>query len=224
MHWKMLKAILFDLDGTIIDTEKNAAEAVYDCFRQWGIHVDPADATYVTGRTWDNAFEFLFKKYPLPIPAAEAATLIKQAYRDSIERNLIQVPGSVQAIRSLAGKYRMALVSGSSRSDITWALKTLGVLDFFEFVLGAEDYPRSKPAPDGYLRALEIMKVPPDQALIFEDSEAGIRSALSTGSKVVAITGTNHFAQDHSKAHHRIPDLTCVNSTWIEELMRRKQK
>lgn len=213
-----ITTILFDLDGTLVDTEPAAAAAINECLSEWGIPADPSDAAVITGRTWATAFDFLFKKYPLPLPAQEAGEAMLTRYRLKLETHLRIVPGSAQAVAALAERYPLALVSGSHRSEIIWALDRLNVRHHFQFILGAEDYPRSKPAPDGYLKALEMLRAKAENTLIFEDSSAGIQSALAAGTQVVAITGTNHFNQDVSLAHHRIPDLTGVTPEWVKSI------
>lgn len=213
-----IQAIIFDLDGTLIDTEPTAVLAVKECFAEWKIEIHLDDASYLTGRTWENAFTFLFDKYTPPIPLPEAKKTLLARYRQKIKANLSTVPGSVQAIQSLAKKYPLALVSGSGRSEILWALTQLQIIHHFQFILGAEDYPRSKPQPDGYLKAMKILGKSPESCLVFEDSTAGIASARAAGTWVVAVTSTNHFKQDLALAHVKIKDLTPVNINWISEL------
>jgi HAD superfamily hydrolase (TIGR01509 family) len=210
--------ILFDLDGTLIDTEPSAAKAVEESFSSWGFNLDPTDAAQVAGRTWQVAFDFLFGKYPPQIPRGEAERLILEKYRSEIENHLIIIPGAVTAVLDLSKSYRIGLVSGSFRREILWALERLGVRDRFEVVLGAEDYPRSKPAPDGYLLGLEKLGVQAADCLIFEDSFAGIQSGKSAGAQVVAIRCSNHFGHDTSHADHHIQDLTGVSTIWVRSL------
>lgn len=204
-----VQTILFDLDGTLIDTEPTAAKAVQDCFKEWDLQVTEEDAAYVTGRTWNSAFTYLFSKYSIPVPAEDAKRQMKERYRTVLETELCVVPGSVQAVQALASRFPLGLVSGSSRADILWALKKLDIEKHFQVILGAEDYPRSKPQPDGYLKAVETLKADPKSCLVFEDSTAGIASARSAGLWVAAITSTNHFNQDTSQAHFKIKDLTA---------------
>ena len=206
------------MDGTIVDTEPAAAKAVLECFAGWGLQLEQEDARYVAGRTWSSAFEFLFRKYQLPISEEKASHLIMERYREALALDLKRVPGSVEAIRSLVGHFKLALVSGSRRNEILWILDKLEIRDCFQVILGAEDYPHSKPEPDGFLKALEMMKEDPASGLVFEDSEAGIASGRAAGLWVVAVTSTNHFDYDLSGAHEKIRDLTGVTPAWISSL------
>ncbi len=210
--------VIFDLDGTIVDTELTAARVIQEVFLEWKIEIDPQDATFVTGRKWEVAFEFLFQKYSLPVSYEVAQGLCMDRYRQALRDHLQIVPGSVDAIRQLAEHFPLGLVSGSGRQEILWALKKLQIETHFQVILGAEDYPRSKPSPDGYQKALKLLKAEPNSCLVFEDSSAGITSAIDAGTWVVAITSTNHFQQKLTQAHFAIHDLTGVNEKWIQEL------
>lgn len=219
----MINTILFDLDGTLVDTELAAAKAIDACFAGWGIQIDKLDASYITGRTWELSADFLASKYKLPVTAPQACEIMVAVYRETLKTEITIVPGGADAVRALAKHgHKLALVSGSRRADILWALGKLDIHAHFEVVLGAEDYPRSKPAPDGYLKALQLLgNRDPKRTLVFEDSQPGIASALAAGCWVTAITGTNHFKQDTSHAHHHIVDLTCVTAQWVIDLGRR---
>ncbi len=216
----LIRAILFDLDGTLIDTERAAERALDECMRGWGLNPDPRDAEFITGRTWESAFQFLFSKYEIPIPGPQAKREILTRYRAAVESDPQWVPGAAEAVRALATEYRLALVSGSFRHEILWALEKLGVREHFEVVLGAEDYPRSKPAPDGFLKAMDLLGMMPSECLVFEDSQAGVKSGRDAGAFVAVIESTNHFAQDTSLAHWRIPDLRGVSPSWVRSLAR----
>jgi sugar-phosphatase len=123
----------------------------------------------------------------------------------------------VAAIRDFAQHFRLALVSGSHRADVLWALRKLAVDQYFELIYGAEDYTHSKPSPEGYLKALKNLGVAPEDALIFEDSVAGLASAEAAGVRAVAITCTNHFGHDQSKAHLKIEHFAGVDSSWVKK-------
>ena len=81
----------------------------------------------------------------------------------------------------------MAVVSGSPRESVLKTLEYLGIRDLFPVVVGAEDYPRGKPAPDPFLIAANLLNVPPSECLVFEDADLGIESAIAAGMKWVRI-------------------------------------
>lgn len=214
----MINAIIFDMDGTLVDTELAAAKAVEECFLAWDHKVTAKDAHFVTGRTWETALKYLFAKYP-PMVSLETATLkVLESYRKKIETDLVEVPGARESVRALAVDYPLALVSGSHRQEIFSIVARLGITDCFKVILGAEDYPNSKPAPDGFLKAAHLLGVRAEKTLVFEDSVAGIEAGLAAKMQVCVITMTNHFGQDTKKGHHFIPNLTLVNPDWVKAL------
>jgi HAD superfamily hydrolase (TIGR01509 family) len=214
----VIKTIIFDMDGTLVDTELAAAKAVEECFAAWNHRISADDAQFVTGRTWELACEYLFKKYPPPVGPVKATELLLEKYRARIETDLIEVPGARIAVRDLAEEYPLALVSGSHRREILSILERLGIRDCFRVVLGAEDYPRSKPAPDGFLKALSLLSADPASTLVFEDSVAGIAAGLAAKLQVCVITSTNHFGANTDNGHHFVPDLVCVDRNWVKAL------
>jgi HAD superfamily hydrolase (TIGR01509 family) len=213
----MIRTVLFDLDGTIIDSEPLAIQAIVDCSAQWGLSISRDDAAFVAGKKWELAFDHLFRAYNFPLPREEAAARIMGRYQEILQGSLRVVPGVVEAIQDFSAHFQLAMVSGSNRDDVHWALRQLGVHGHFRCILGAEDYPLSKPAPDGFLKAIQLLGADPRETLAFEDSAAGIASALAAGVRVTAIESTNHFKHDQSGAQARIPDFSGVRADWVRK-------
>jgi HAD superfamily hydrolase (TIGR01509 family) len=213
----VIKTILFDLDGTIIDTEPQAYQAILELTKEWGVGVTKEDAASVAGKKWEVAFDLLFQKHQMPHPKEVASQKIIQRYQQLVRAKPTIIPGVVEAIQDFAEHFELALVSGSHRADILWALDYLNVRQHFPVILGAEDYPLSKPAPDGYLKALELLSARAEHSLIFEDSSAGIASAHAAKVKVVAISSTNHFQHDQSSAQAIIPDFRGIDARWVKK-------
>ena len=213
-----IQGVIFDLDGTIVDTEGTAQSVIEEALLAWGLKLDVSHRGLVSGRTWAAGFDILFERYAVPVPRAEAEHEILARYRAATSRELLVIPGVVKAIRALAGTYPLALVSGSHRREILFALDRLKVRDLFTHIFGAEDYPRSKPAPDGFLKAIEALKVSPSQCLVFEDSAAGIAGARAAGLQVVAVTHANPFGESHSAAHSSIANFEGVDVEWVRRL------
>ncbi len=210
-----IRAVIFDLDGTLVHTEHLATEVLLDTYAGWGVPITESDAATITGRTWELAQDLLMKRFKIPVSREEALNTLLAGYRSRLAQGIPAVPGGADAVRALHGHFPLALVSGSHRSEIALALQSLGIEDRFDFYLGAEDYPRSKPEPDGFEAAMKRLGLKPKEVLVFEDSTAGIASARSAGCWTVAITATNTIGLDQSAAHERIVDLRGVNPEWI---------
>jgi HAD superfamily hydrolase (TIGR01509 family) len=211
----LIRTLIFDLDGTIVDTEPTAARVIREVFSHWNLSLHPDDADYICGRKWEVVFDFLYSKYQIPVPKTLAAEKVMEGYRSALAVELPVVPGSVNAIRELSQTFPIGIVSGSHRREIEWAINQLGIASCFRFILGAEDYPKSKPAPDGYHKALEIMKEKAENTLVFEDSWAGIEAARKAGMWVVGVEAANHLGHDQSAAHQRISDFRDINANWV---------
>lgn len=205
--------VFFDLDGTLVDTERVAVETLEAYFREKGMPIRPADRDAIIGRKWSWGVEYLLQRYPAP-PGANAAIVeaeVLQRYRQRLRAELPPMLGAKEFVESLAGRCRLICVSGSHRSDIQFALEASGVWHHFERIVGCEDYDQSKPSPEAYLTALAQAGVAADQAIVFEDSEAGVRSALMAGLKVIRVG--KHAVPIHAPSlvgeieHYRDPRL-----------------
>ena len=188
-----------------------------DCSQKWGIAVTKEEAGTVVGRKWDEAFDILFSHHFIPVSREEATRQVVERFQEIVRRDVVFVPEVKRAIEDFAQNFRLALVSGSHRADVLWALDKLGVTKLFEVVYGAEDYPRSKPSPDGYLKALKTMKVDAKEAVVFEDSVPGLASAEAAGIRSVAITSTNHFHHDQGLAQEHIADYKGIDAAWVRK-------
>lgn len=214
----MATCVLFDLDGTIVDTEAVAAETLQTIFKNHGFRLSQEEALSCFGKKWDTAFAYLKNRYPIE---KKEGLLLKEAldlYRNKITSHLTTIPGAVEKIRDLHGKIKLGLVSGSLKADIEHVLTVLKIRNCFELVLGAEDYKESKPSPEGYLLALKKLKCESSQTLVFEDSPAGMTSAKKAGCYVVAITSTHRYWNgkvDVSSAHTQFEDFTKIPTEWI---------
>jgi beta-phosphoglucomutase-like phosphatase (HAD superfamily) len=216
----MIKVIIFDLDGTIIDSEALSLQAILDCSQKWGVPITREEAGSVVGRKWEEAFDILFSKHQIPVSREVATHQVILRFQEIVRKDVVFVPLVKEAILDFSRHFRLALVSGSHRADVLWALQKLGVDHLFEVIYGAEDYPRSKPAPDGYMKALATMEVMAEEAVVFEDSVPGLMSAHAAGIRSVAIGCTNHFKHDQSLAQERIHDYTGVDAAWVKAKFR----
>jgi beta-phosphoglucomutase-like phosphatase (HAD superfamily) len=111
-------------------------------------------------------------------------------------------------------------VTGSSRREAQQMLALLGLADAFSVVVAAEDVPRSKPHPDGYLQAARALGVEPARCLVIEDSAAGIAAGRAAGCTVVGVRAGNFHGQDQSAAHLVIDTLEHLDADTLGALAR----
>ncbi len=198
---RMRRAFLFDLDGTLIDSERENAAAIDAVLAARGRPLTDEDKAFVVGHGWREIHEHLAAPGGVDLSLAE----LMEAAADEKERliargGLLVLPGSVGFVRRAATFGRCSVVSGSSRREIAWALRFLGLDDIVRWFVGAEDVTAGKPSPEGYLAAARRLDVDPSACWVFEDSSAGIAAARAAGMRCVALAAGNFLGQDQSSA------------------------
>jgi mannitol-1-/sugar-/sorbitol-6-phosphatase len=206
-----IQAFIFDLDGTIVDTELLWADAMFAYLQDRGCGCDRRGILEIVyGRSWLDIHRDITAAFP-SVAGESAAEMARELsiYHKRLCENAddVVIESSVKLLRELAAHYPVIVVSGSPRDDVIHNLKLAGVLDCVRFVLGAEDYPEGKPSPSGFLKGAALLGVPPAACLVFEDSRAGVTAAKAAGMMCVALARENAHAQDVSHADLVVADL-----------------
>ncbi len=210
-------AFIFDLDGTLIDSEGETAAIIARVLEGEGVHLGEADRAFVRGHAWFDIFEHYRRKYRISTPPEtlqEAVVAIKRREY----AGLSPLPGAVEAVGVCRRLAPVALVSGSSRAEIELALSALGLRDAFEVILAGEDYGAGKPAPDGFLAAASRLGAAPERTIVFEDSTAGIEAARRAGMRCIAVRAGNPSLPDPAPADLTIDTLLEVSTDFLESL------
>lgn len=197
----MLKAIVFDFDGIIVDSEPLHYRAFQKALEPLGAGFSWAE--YVEkymGFDDRDAFREAFRVAGILLSDARLAELIAQKaalFHDVAAEGVSAYPGVIQLINSLSGVIPVALCSGALRSDIEPVLQMLSLSSAFDCMVTAEEVPASKPDPASYFLAIEKLQQLFPDALItaaasvaIEDTPAGITSAQCAGLKVLAVTNS----------------------------------
>lgn len=218
----MIRGFLFDLDGTLIDSERETAEAMARALlRGQGIAIEQYDRDFIIGRSWVAIYDSLKSRYPQLTWNREETVGQTAMFRDEVfaEMGITVLPGA-RDVLAWTKQHPRALVTGSSRVEVTQVLPLIGPMAHFETIVAAEDVDRSKPAPDGYLKALGLIGLTPADCLVVEDSQAGIQAGRTAGCLVVACRAGNFGGWDQSGAHHIIDTLEQLTPSLVAELAR----
>ena len=186
----MIEAVAFDLDGTLIESERRweaARRAITEA--GGGTWRDDAQPSMM-GLSTPEWVAYMQQELGVRLPADEIRRRVLERVSASYRERLPLVEGADAAVRRLAGRWPLALASSSLRELIDLVVELAGWRDCFTAVLSAEEVPRGKPSPDVYLRACELLGSAPPGTAAVEDSGAGVRSARAAEMPVVLIPGT----------------------------------
>jgi HAD superfamily hydrolase (TIGR01509 family) len=218
----VIRGFLFDLDGTLVDSERETGEAMARALeRGQGIAIEQYDRDFIIGRSWIAIYDSLKTRYPQLSWNREETIARTAMLRDEVfaELGVTVLPGA-RGVLGWTQQHPRGLVTGSSRVEVTQVLPLIGPEAAFEVIVAAEDVPRSKPAPDGYLRASGALGLPPEACLVIEDSEAGIAAGRTAGCLVLAVRAGNFGGWDQSGAHHVIDTLDELTPQLVDQLAR----
>ncbi|GAB2800505.1 HAD family phosphatase [Actinoallomurus bryophytorum] len=180
-----LKAVLFDMDGTLVDTEELWWEAVGQVASTLGYELSDADLPDVLGRPVEHVAALL--RRATGSSSVSLAADLHREFATRVEGRIVVRPGAAGLLDLLPSHgIAVGLVSASPRSIVNTVLRALGA-DRFAVTVTADDTERTKPAPDPYLLAARMLGVPPVACVAVEDSPVGVRSAESAGCAVLAV-------------------------------------
>jgi HAD superfamily hydrolase (TIGR01509 family) len=188
-----IEAVVFDMDGVLVDTEHLWDEVREELTAEWGGRYTPEAQQAMMGMSSKEWSRYLHEVVGLREPPDVITGEVVRRMLARYEVDLPVVPGAVEAVRRLAAAgFRLAVASSSNRELIDTVLSELGLTDVFEVTVSSEEVARGKPAPDVYLEAARRLGVEPRRCAAVEDSTSGIRSAHAAGMHVVAYPN-RHF-------------------------------
>lgn len=179
-----IAAVVFDMDGVLTDTETMWDEVRRGLAAEDGVPWPEGATEAMMGMSTPEWADYLATTVGVRGDTAERTI---EAMAERHREHLPTLPGAVEAVRRLAAVWPLAVASSSPRRLIDSSLETLGVADLVRVSVSTEEVAAGKPAPDGFLRACELLGVDPATAVAIEDSSNGLRSASAAGLKVIAV-------------------------------------
>jgi HAD superfamily hydrolase (TIGR01509 family) len=182
-----IEAVVFDLDGVIIDSEEVWEEVRRGYAAEHGREFLPDTQDRMMGMSTPEWSRHLAEEVGIPRTPEQVADDVLARMAERYRADLPLIPGAVDAVRRLGARFTLGLASSSARILIDQVLDTAGLTDAFAVALSTEEVPRGKPAPDVYLAVAGKLGLRPDVCVAVEDSSNGLRSAAAAGMAVVAI-------------------------------------
>lgn len=209
-----VRAAIFDMDGTLVDNMRFHVRAWVDVVSQLGLKVTSRERFEheFNGRKNEEIVPRLLSRMPTEAELAEIAHLKESRYRELFRPNLSPLAGLDTLLQRLKAAGRLlAVATAAPEPNRALVLDGLALRGHFQVVVGAEDAPRGKPAPDIFLAAAERLGIEPAEAVVFEDAVNGVVAARSAGMRAVGVTTTASADElSEAGAEHVLADFTAL--------------
>ena len=182
-----MKAVLWDLDGVLVDSAPFHFQAWRELLASLGRALSEADFRRTFGLRNDAILPHLLGDLP-PAEVEHLAARKEALFRQAARGSIAALPGALALLRLLRERgLRLALVSSTPRANIDLVLRSLGLDTAFEVIVGEEDVALGKPDPGGYLLAAKRLEVPPGECVVIEDAPVGVEAAKRGGMRCVGV-------------------------------------
>jgi HAD superfamily hydrolase (TIGR01509 family) len=196
----VIEAVVFDMDGVLIESEE-IWDAIREAYvRERGGRYDAEVQRAMMGMSSVEWSRYLHETAGVPDEPEEINAEVVRRMLEAYREHLPLIPGAVDAVKRLAERYPLAVASSSNRPLIDAVLEVAGLAPYFAATVSSEEVPRGKPAPDVYLEAARRLGVAAERCAAVEDSHGGIRAAKAAGMFVIAFPNPTYPPDEESLA------------------------
>lgn len=219
----MIKAIIFDMDGLMIDSEKLYFGVMKDMAASYNKHLSDMTLNKMMGRKAEDALSIFRSDLNIPATVPELVSYRTEKMKELFATKTEAMPGLYQIVNTFYGKLKLAVATGSQLILAETALTKLDIKDKFTVIIGSDNIINGKPDPEIYLSAINKLSVKPEECVVLEDSENGVLSGKNAGCYVIAVPNIQTQTQNHTQADAKVSDLNEAISV-IEGLIYKKEK
>ncbi len=214
----MIRAVVFDMDGVIIDSETVYRKACTELVTELGGKISVELFEKQMGLKMTETQKVVVETAGLDMKPEDFGRRYMERYMKLARETLEPNPGLIDLLAYLSEKVKLAIASSTERAAIEELMRKINVLDYFEVVVGGDEVHESKPSPIIYLRAAELLGVKPEECVVVEDSPNGIRSGVRAGMEVLGVRNEENAHLDLSFSKDVFEDLYKVKE-YLEKLL-----
>ena len=188
----MIKGVLFDMDGVLVDSEHYICNAAIMMFKELGISASPKDFKPFTGMGENRYIGGVADNYGIIIDIEKVKARTYEIYREIVRDKLLPLPGAHEFIEKCRKKgFKLALATSADRIKMEVNLKEIGLsAGVFDSIVSGIDVEQKKPFPEIYLKAAKNLGLEPNECLVVEDAVSGIKAGKTAGCRCLALTTT----------------------------------
>lgn len=220
-------AIIFDMDGVLIDSEPSWQEAEIRILGELGVPLNHTHVATTTGWRIDRVVEHWRKRFPFPGDTSEIAHAITSEVAHVVRQHGQGLPGATALVSACRRQHmKVGLATSSAPTLIDAVLDRLALQPYFDAIASASEVPEGKPHPGVYELCAQRLEMAPHQCVAIEDSLPGIRSAIAAGMTCIAVQEPRTLRMDAiaAGAHHWIESLEQVTPQTLKELIQKNTK
>ncbi len=214
----MIKGIIFDMDGVIIDSNSMHFENWSNVFKKrFDIKLKKEEFASRLGESAKDFTQYFLDKYNLDLKIEEVLPDIMDNYHKNTHKLKLK-KGIKEALVKFKKKYKIALATGANKD---WALQivtTFGISDYFDYIIAGNEVKKAKPEPEIFLKAAEVLNLKPEECIVIEDANLGLTAAKAAGMYAVSIPDDLTKLQDHSMADVHLNSISDLNDNIIKNL------
>jgi HAD superfamily hydrolase (TIGR01509 family) len=186
-HKSSIAAVIFDLDGVLLDSEPVWEQERRSFVAEHGGHWQPDSQQKLMGMSTSEWANYLSSDLGVTMPPTTIESQVIERMKQRYDGDLPLIDGAVEAVRRLADRWQLGIASSSPRALLDLVLDRARLTPFFKASVSSDEVQHGKPAPDVYVEAAKRLDAPPAECVAVEDSSNGLRAAANAGLQVIAI-------------------------------------